>query len=124
MICLKIVILENINMKCSNFQKIPKSVFKDAWGYTIDWLNPEDGWTDTRQQLMHIIKKRTMVQNKLMPAFTKYGFMKMKIPLQLYEMIHQIKSNSSMYSENCKVEWPMHNCVRVKEDGSKGTEFL
>ena len=69
---------------------------------------------------MHIISKRTMVQNKLMPAFTKYGYMKMKIPLQIYQMIKELKLNSSMYYEDCKVEWPMHNCVRVKEDGSKG----
>ena len=70
---------------------------------------------------MHIISKRTKVQSKLMPAFTKYGYMKMKIPLQLYQMIQQSKLNSSMYYEDCKVEWPMHNCVRVKVDGSKGT---
>ena len=108
----------------SQQKKIPKSFFKDIWGYTINWLNPEDGWTKMRQQLTYTIRQMTIDQIEMMPALTKYGYKKMKIPTDLFQSILQAKLNSTMYPEKCKEEWPMYNCIRIKENGSKGNAFL
>ena len=101
-------------------KKIPKLFFKDIWGYTINWLNPEDGWTKIRQKLTQTIRQMTIDQIGMVPALTKYGYMKMRIPTELFQFIVLTKLNSTMHPENCKEEWPMYNCIRIKEDGSKG----
>ena len=101
-------------------KKIPKLFFKDIWGYEINWLNPEDGWTNIRKKLTHTVRQMTIEQIEMMPALTKYGYMKMSIPNELFQSIMLAKLNSTMHPENCKEEWPMYNCIRINEDGSKG----
>ena len=57
-----------------------------------------------------------------MPAFTKYGYQKMKIPVELHNFILQsMKQNSSgLVNEPCTQDDPFHNCQRVKNDGTIG----
>ena len=72
---------------------------------------------------MQFLNKSTVDQIKTMPNFTKNGYMKMKMPTQLYQVILEAKQNSIISSEYCDVNWPIYNCVRIKEDGTKGMYF-
>ena len=94
----------------------------DIWGYKINWYNKEDGWTDLRRNL--ILKHNNKMINKIkeMPAFTKYGYKKMEIPVELHNFILQsMKQNSSgLVNEPCTQDDPFHNCQRVKNDGTIG----
>ena len=57
-----------------------------------------------------------------MPSYTKYGYQKMTIPVELHDFILQsMKQNSSgLRNEQCNQDDPFHNCQRVKDDGTIG----
>ena len=98
-----------------------KSTYTDIWGYEFDWINQEDGWTKVRQQAMKRIDRLSLEQPKKLPAFTKLGYEKMKIPKKLYQLIRIAKETKAIVNhENCEEDWPMHNCFRILNDGSKG----
>ena len=98
-----------------------KSTYTDIWGYEFDWLDPEDGWTNIRRRAMPDIDKLTRYQPKTLPAFTKLGYKKTKMPKKLYELIKNAKETRAfVVPEKCEENWPMYNCVRIREDGSKG----
>jgi hypothetical protein len=68
------------------FSSSSQSFFTDLWGYRINWFDPEDGWDAwKRAQLLklHFINQQ---QPKELPAFTKTGFKKSKIPQSLYQV--------------------------------------
>ena len=94
----------------------------DIWGYKINWYDKEDGWTDLRRDMILQHNQKMMKQIKNMPAFTKYGYQKMKIPVELHNFILQsMKQNSSgLVNEPCTQDDPFHNCQRVKNDGTIG----
>ena len=53
-----------------------------------------------------------------MPAYTTIGYAVMKMPSQLYELIHEAKAESKIVTEACN---EVHqNCARVMEDGTMG----
>ena len=57
-----------------------------------------------------------------MPAYTKNGYVVMKIPSQLYELINEAKAESKIVTEECN---EVHqNCARVKTDGTYMNMFL
>ena len=94
----------------------------DIWGYKINWYDKEDGWTELRRNMILKHNQKMMKQIKNMPAYTKYGYQKMKIPVELYNFILQsMKQNSSgLVNEPCAQDDPFHNCQRVKDDGTLG----
>ena len=61
----------------------------DIWGYKINWYDKEDGWTELRRNMILKHNQKMMKQIKNMPAYTKYGYQKMKIPVELYNFILQ-----------------------------------
>ena len=97
----------------------------DIWGYKINWYNKEDGWTDLRRNLILKHNKKMINKIKEMPAFTKCGYKKMKIPVELHNYILQsMKHNSSgLVTEKCEHDDPFHNCQRVKDDGTLGNNI-
>ena len=97
----------------------------DIWGYKINWYNKEDGWTDLRRNLILKHNKKMINKIKEMPAFTKYGYKKMEIPVELHNFILQsMKHNSSgLVTEKCEHDDPFHNCQRVKDDGTLGNNI-
>ena len=60
-----------------------------------------------------------------LPSYTKYGYQKMKIPVELHDFILQgIKQTSSrLVNEPCAPNDPFHNCQRVKDDGTLGNKY-
>ena len=94
----------------------------DIWGYKINWYDKEDGWTDLRRNSILQHNKKMIKQIENMPAFIKYGYQKMKIPVELHNFILQsMKQNSSgLRNEQCNQDDPFHNCQRVKDDGTIG----
>ena len=57
-----------------------------------------------------------------MPSFTKFGYKKMKIPEELYEMIINSKNLSDITSEDFQInEFPfLYNHQRITKDGIFG----
>ena len=98
--------------------------FKDLWGFEVQWQNTEDGWNPRRRERLIDLENKIIDQVAEMPAFTKEGYKKMKIPSHLYDLITQ-----TVNPEHIKTEWcddfeysddtwfPLYNCARLKEDG-------
>ena len=53
-----------------------------------------------------------------MPAYTQQGFVKMKIPSQLNELINKAKDGANIVTESCVSI--RQNCARITEDGTIG----
>ena len=54
-----------------------------------------------------------------MPSYTKKGYIKMKIPHQLYQLILEARNESKVAPEECD---PLNtNCIRIKANGQIGT---
>ena len=93
-------------------------MYKDAWGKEINWHDREDGWNEERRKLFLEDYKLSILQSKTMPAYTQKGYVKMKIPSQLYELINQAKDGAKIVTESCVSI--RQNCARIKEDGTVG----
>ena len=94
-------------------------IYKDAWGKEINWYDPEDGWNEERRQLVLEDYELSVLQSKTMPAYTQDGYVKMKIPSQLYQLINKAKDGAKSVIEPCVSV--RQNCARIKEDGTTGT---
>ena len=78
----------------------------------------EDGWNENKRQKFRENEKIALTQSQKMPAYTKFGYQKMKIPQQLYDLIYEARYEAKMSIEKC--EWEFHNCQRIKSDGTLG----
>ena len=93
-------------------------IYTDAWGKEFNWYDSDDGWNEKRRQAVIFENEQNMLQSKRMPACTNIGYAVLKIPSQLYELIHEAKAESKIVTEACN---EVHqNCERVKEDGTMG----
>ena len=104
--------------------RLNQPTFTDLWGFEVQWQNTEDGWNPRRRERLIDLENKIIDQVAEMPAFTKQGYKKMKIPSHLYDLITQ-----TINPEVIKTEWcddfeysddtwfPLYNCARLKEDG-------
>ena len=93
-------------------------MFEDAWGKEINWYDPDNGWNEERRTLFLKDYKLSISQSKIMPAYTQQGFVKMKIPSQLNELINKAKDGANIVTESCVSI--RQNCARITEDGNIG----
>ena len=98
--------------------------FKDLWGFEVQWQNTEDGWNPRRRERLIDLENKIIDQVAEMPAFTKEGYKKMKIPSHLYDLITQTINPEVIKTEWCDdfelsdgAWYPLYNCARIKEDG-------
>ena len=95
--------------------------FKDLWGFEVQWQNTEDGWNPRRRERLIDLENKIIDQVAEMPAFTKEGYKKMKIPSHLYDLITQTVNPEHIKTERCDdfeySAYPLYNCARLKEDG-------
>ena len=94
------------------------NIFEDAWGKEINWYDPDNGWNEERRKLFLKDYKLSILQSKIMPAYTQQGFVKMKIPSQLNELINKAKDGADIVTEPCISI--RQNCARITEDGTIG----
>ena len=94
------------------------TTYEDLWGYQIQWYDKEDGWNENKRQKFRENQQYSLTQSQKMPAYTKFGYQKMKIPKQLYDLIYDARYKAKMSIENCEMEY--HNCQRIKSDGTLG----
>ena len=104
--------------------RLNQPTFTDLWGFEVQWQNTEDGWNPRRRERLIDLENKIIDQVAEMPAFTKEGYKKMKIPSHLYDLITQ-----TINPEVIKTEWcddfeysddtwfPLYNCARLKKDG-------
>ena len=104
--------------------RLNQPTFTDLWGFEVQWQNTEDGWNPRRRERLIDLEKKTIGQVAEMPAFTKEGYKKMKIPSHLYDLITQTVNPEVMKTEWCDdfeysddTWYPLYNCARMKEDG-------
>ena len=108
--------------------RLKQSTFTDLWGFEVQWQNTEDGWNPRRRERLIDLENKIIDQVAEMPAFTKEGYKKMKIPSHLYDLITQTINPEVIKTEWCDdfelsdgAWYPLYNCARIKEDGvSKG----
>ena len=93
-------------------------MFEDAWGKEINWYDPDNGWNEERRKLFLKDYNLSISQSKIMPAYTQQGFVKMKIPSQLNELINKAKDGADIVTESCISI--RQNCARITEDGNIG----
>ena len=78
----------------------------------------EDGWNENKRQKFRENQQYSLTQSQKMPGYTKFGYQKMKIPKQLYDLIYEARYEAKMSIEKC--EFQFHNCQRIKSDGTLG----
>ena len=108
--------------------RLNQPTFTDLWGFEVQWQNTEDGWNPRRRERLIDLENKIIDQVAEMPAFTKEGYKKMKIPSHLYDLITQTINPEVIKTEWCDdfelsdgAWYPLYNCARIKEDGvSKG----
>merc|ERR1711874_783755 len=91
-------------------------MFEDAWGKEINWYDPDNGWNEEKRKLFLKDYNLSISQSKIMPAYTQQGFVKMKIPSQLNELINKAKDGVDIVTESCISI--RQNCARITEDGN------
>ena len=74
---------------------LSKDYFVDFCGHKVDWMNSDDGWSESRR--IKYVKYITMAQNqmKTQPRHTTLGYKTAKIPQELYQLILAQKSDTS-----------------------------
>jgi len=104
--------------------RINQPTFTDLWGFEVQWQNTEDGWNPRRRERLIDLENKIIDQVAEMPAFTKEGYKKMKIPSHLYDLITQTINPEVIKTEWCDdfelsdhAWYPLYNCARIKEDG-------
>ena len=66
---------------------IPRPIYYDLWGYPFEWTDPSDGWNDDMRKAQIGITNKIITKSASRENFTELGYMKMKIPSQLYRNI-------------------------------------
>ena len=62
------------------------------------------------------------MQSNKMPSYTKKGYIKMKIPHQLYGLLLEARNESKVAPEECD---PLNtNCIRIKANGQIGNVII
>ena len=80
----------------------PRHIYKDLWGFQFDLYNPKDGWTPYKRKTVAKVDKLCEIQSKSLPAFSKLGYWKTKIPSNLYELIKNVtREQSIVIPEEC-----------------------
>ena len=104
--------------------RLNQPTFTDLWGFEVQWQNTEDGWNHRRRERLIDLENKMIDQVAEMPAFTKEGYKKMKIPSHLYDLITQTINPEVIKTEWCDdfelsdgAWYPLYNCARIKEDG-------
>ena len=104
--------------------RLNQPTFTDLWGFEVQWQNTEDGWNPRRRERLIDLENKIIDQVAEMPAFTKEGYKKMKIPSHLYDLITQTINPEVIKTEWCDdfelsdgAWYPLYNCARIKEDG-------
>ena len=104
--------------------RLNQPTFTDLWGFEVQWQNTEDGWNPRRRERLIDLENKMIDQVAEMPAFTKEGYKKMKIPSHLYDLITQTVNPEVIKTEWCDdfelsdgAWYPLYNCARIKEDG-------
>ena len=87
---------------------IPKPVYYDLWGYPVDWTDQTDGWDEYERREFIKLTNRIIAQSTAQENYTEIGYMKMKIPMQLYEDIMKQRSVNNLRYEDCNIG--LHNC--------------
>ena len=63
----------------------------DPNGFKINWTDPQDGWNLASRLMQIKLQRRYEYQRKVMPKFTELGYIKMKIPPRVFEVILEEK---------------------------------
>merc|ERR1712141_874078 len=87
-------------------------IFVDITGHQIDWYDKEDGWTEDRRKKIWNLNILTLDQWENLPAYTKSGYKKMSIPIELHNLILKtLKMKSTKYiDEELNEDDTIRNC--------------
>ena len=100
----------------SRTSTIPKPVYYDLWGYPVDWTDPSDGWNHNTRNEQITLTNSIVKQSAAQQNYTEIGYMKMKIPKQLYQDILRQRQIQSLRFENCDPYFAEINCKEIREN--------
>ena len=103
---------EDTKNRAKNFAR--PEIFKDQWGFPVNWTDPEEGWHETKRKKLLEMDKKITKQSSKVKKFTKDGFKKMAIPQELYKTLIEVKSKLTLETENCVVDDSSNGCYRLK----------
>ena len=108
---------ENSKNKAKHFAR--PEVFKDQWGFPVNWTDPEEGWDESKRKKLLEMDKKITKQSTKVKKFTKDGFKKMAIPQELYRTLVKVKSQLTLETENCVINDSSNGCYRLKKVNGK-----
>ena len=87
--------------------------YKDAWGFSYDITNLEDGWNKEKMKLCQ--KNEYLMQEQIarIPTFTTTGFVKLKIPKELFTVLKNDFRHLKLVDEDCQIPNCNNNCYRM-----------
>ena len=108
---------EESKNRAKNFAR--PEVFKDQWGFSVNWTDPEEGWDESKRKKLLEMDKKITKQSTKVKKFTKDGFKKMAIPQELYKTLIKVKSQLTLETENCVMNDSSNGCYRLKKVNGK-----
>ena len=93
---------------------IPKPVYYDLWGYPVDWTDPFDGWDQNTRSQQITLTNRMVNQSATLKNHTEIGYLKMKIPTQLYQDILKQRQIQNLREKPCDPNRAAVNCNDIR----------
>ena len=95
---------------------IPRPVYYDLWGYPVDWTDPFDGWDQNTRSQQITLTNRMVNQSATLKNHTEIGYLKMKIPTQLYQDILKQRQIQNLMFERCDPYHAISNCKEIRKN--------
>ena len=95
---------------------IPKPVYYDLWGYPVDWTDLGDGWDQTKRDDLMRMMNQIITQSPSLENYTEIGYIKTKIPTQLYQDILNQRQIQNLMFERCDPYHAISNCKEIRKN--------
>ena len=95
---------------------IHKPIYHDLWGFPVNWTNLSDGWTPTKRKDLIKMTNQIITQSDAVENYTETGYIKMKIPTQLYQDILKQRQIQTMKFRECDHNRAAENCIDIRNN--------
>ena len=95
---------------------IPKPVYYDLWGYPVDWTDLGDGWDQTKRDDLMRMMNQIITQSPSLENYTEIGYIKTKIPTQLYQDILKQRRIQNLREKPCDPNRAAVNCNDIRSN--------
>jgi len=111
-------IKEENDLRCKSRSSamLSKPVYRDLWGYPVNWTDPADGWDQDMRKSLLDLTNSIVTQSASLANYTQNGYTKMLIPSELYQLLLKERQPQKLKWEDCRPS-PYTNCMAISTSG-------